>query len=73
LAVLGILNSVIALYYYLKIMKVMYLDKPDETSWKVTPALQWRVALALCIACIILLGVIYAPWLNGISLAVTGF
>jgi NADH-quinone oxidoreductase subunit N len=73
LAVLGILNSVIALYYYLKIMKVMYLDKPDETSWKVTPALQWRVALAFCIASIILLGVIYAPWLNGISLAVTGF
>lgn len=73
LAVLGILNSVIALYYYLRIMKVMYLDEPVETKWQVTPPLLWKLALAFCIIGILVLGVIYAPWYNGISLAAAGF
>jgi len=73
LAVLGILNSVIALYYYLKVMKVMYLEEPVESARKVTLSLQWKLALAFCIVSIIVLGVIYAPWFNSISLAVADF
>jgi NADH-quinone oxidoreductase subunit N len=30
LAVIGVLNSVVSLYYYVRIVKVMYLDIPDE-------------------------------------------
>jgi NADH-quinone oxidoreductase subunit N len=30
LAIIGVLNSVISLYYYLRVLKVMYLDKPTE-------------------------------------------
>jgi NADH-quinone oxidoreductase subunit N len=30
LAVIGVINSVISLYYYLRVLKVMYLDKPAE-------------------------------------------
>ena len=70
LAVLGILNSVIALYYYLKVMKVMYLEEAVESARKVTPSLQWKLVLAFCIVSIIVLGVIYAPWFNSIALAV---
>ena len=29
-AVIGILGSVVAAYYYLKIIKIMYLDDPEE-------------------------------------------
>jgi NADH-quinone oxidoreductase subunit N len=29
LALLGVLNSVVSLYYYIKILKVMWLDKPE--------------------------------------------
>ena len=73
LAVLGILNSVIALYYYLKVMKVMYLEEAVESARKVIPSLQWKLVLAFCIVSIIVLGVIYAPWFNSIALAVADF
>lgn len=73
LAVLGILNSVVALYYYLRVMKVMYLDAPAETTWEDTAPLLWKFALAFCIISIVVLGVIYAPWYNGIFLAGAGF
>ncbi len=73
LAVLGIINSVIGLYYYLRVMKVMYLDPPPvKTEVGNMPRL-WKVALAFCIISVVLLGVIYAPWFNGISLAAAGF
>ncbi len=32
LAVVGVLNSVISLYYYLRVLKVMYIDKPIGTA-----------------------------------------
>lgn len=73
LAVLGILNSVIALYYYLRVMKVMYIDAPAETTWDGKAPLLWKLALAFCIVSIVVLGVIYTPWFNGISLAAAGF
>lgn len=73
LALLGIINSVIALYYYLRVMKVMYLDSPTETTLEVRTPLLWKLALALCIIGIILLGVIYAPWYDGIQIAASVF
>jgi NADH-quinone oxidoreductase subunit N len=32
LAVIGVLNSVVSLYYYVRIVKVMFLDTPDEAA-----------------------------------------
>ena len=32
LAILGVLASVISAYYYLRIIKIMYIDEPDEES-----------------------------------------
>ena len=34
LAILGVLSSVIAAYYYLRIVKVMYFDEPSEAMDK---------------------------------------
>ncbi len=73
LAVLGIINSVIGLYYYLRVMKVMYLDPPPVKAEVGSLPVLWKLALAFCIIGIVLLGVIYAPWFNGISLAAAGF
>ena len=73
LAVLGIINSVIGLYYYLRVMKVMYLDPPPVKAEVGNLPILWKIALAFCIIGIVLLGVIYAPWFNGISLAAAGF
>jgi len=73
LAILGILNSVIALYYYLRVMKVMYVDKPVVEMKVDKLPLIWGVALAVCVVGIVVLGVIYTPWFNFISLAAAGF
>ncbi len=62
LAIVGIINSVIGLYYYLRIMKLMYLSEPvKEFTYKRLPVL-WQVALGICIIGIIVLGVVYIPW-----------
>lgn len=73
LAILGVLNSVIALYYYLRVMKVMYVDPPASEKKLMRPPLVWNVALVVCILGIILLGVVYSPWFGYISLAAAGF
>jgi NADH-quinone oxidoreductase subunit N len=44
LAVLGVLSSAVAAYYYLRVVKVMYFDEPGPAFDKPTPAL--RVVLA---------------------------
>jgi NADH-quinone oxidoreductase subunit N len=55
LAILGVLNSIVALYYYLVIMKTIYSQPADrEEAIPVTPAM--KVALSFCVAGIILLG-----------------
>jgi NADH-quinone oxidoreductase subunit N len=62
LVLVGIFNAVVGLYYYLNILKVMYLHPPvEEKEVKpVTPA--WRLALWVCIAGILLIGFWFAPW-----------
>lgn len=72
LAILGIINSVIALYYYLRVMKVMYVDQPAESIEVEKLPVVWAVALGVCIVGIVVLGVVYAPWYNFISLAAAG-
>lgn len=60
LAVVGILNSVISLYYYARILKAMFLDKPDETTaLAVSP--YYVTLLVVLVVPTILLGVYWAP------------
>lgn len=62
LAVLGVLNSVIALYYYARILKAMFLDRAEEKesiSLKISP--YYVTLLAVLILPTILLGVYWAP------------
>ncbi|MBN1373049.1 MAG: NADH-quinone oxidoreductase subunit N [Anaerolineaceae bacterium] len=60
LAFVGVITSVIGLYYYLTVMKIMYRPGTDEQPLPMTPA--WRTALLACVAGMIFLGVAFAPW-----------
>ncbi len=62
LALVGIFNAVIGLYYYLNVLKVMYLQPPPypQPIRLETPA--WKISLAICLAGIIVLGFWFAPW-----------
>jgi len=64
LAIIGILNSIIALYYYLTVLKVAYLYRTSEEGRPLTLSRPWVIALTVCVAGVILLGTFFAPWFN---------
>lgn len=47
LAVLGVIASVVGCYYYLRIVKIIYLDEPKITFMK--PALEYKVIMYLSV------------------------
>lgn len=60
LAVIGVLNSIVALYYYLVIIKVMFVDpSPDEDKDIPMPA-NYAWVLGAASVAVILLGTVLA-------------
>ncbi len=72
LAVLGILNSVVSLYYYLRVLKTMYVDEPVGEISLHPLSTEFKVALVVSIIGIIILGVILLPWFNVATFAASG-
>lgn len=64
LAVVGVLNAIIGLYYYLVVLKVVYLYRSDHESEKIPVPRAYAAALWVCVAGIILLGTWAAPWIG---------
>jgi len=66
LAVAGAVNSAIALYYYVNIIRLMYVSTPQRQS-ALKPALALRMALGLCAVAILAFGLFPGPlveWLH---------
>ena len=64
LAVIGVLNSIIGLYYYLTVLKVAYLYRSDKDDLPVPISSSYRLALSVLTIGILLLGTLFAPWFN---------
>jgi NADH-quinone oxidoreductase subunit N len=65
LVVVGILNSVIGVYYYLNVMKYVYLfrmDGNDEGQHRVGVPAAYAIALVTLAAGVVLVGTVIAPW-----------
>jgi NADH-quinone oxidoreductase subunit N len=62
LAVIGVLNSIIGLYYYLIVLKVVYLERSPDDDKPLAVASSDRFALVVLSFMIILIGVMFAPW-----------
>jgi proton-translocating NADH-quinone oxidoreductase, chain N len=71
LVVIGVLNSVIALYYYLNVIKVIYARPESEGQQAGNVGLpgSLKLALGVCMTAILVLGIIYLPWFNVLSQA----
>jgi NADH-quinone oxidoreductase subunit N len=63
LAVVAAINSVIALYYYVRVMKNMYLEKSD-VSTAVAFSLPQKAMVLVLLVPVLLLGVYFAPLSN---------
>ena len=57
LVIIAVINSVISAYYYLRVVKVMWLGKPASEE-KVPSSAAPRLALFLCCLGVLLLGII---------------
>jgi NADH-quinone oxidoreductase subunit N len=66
LAVIGVLNSIVGLYYYLIVLKVVYLYRSENEDLPIPVNRPYALALAILVVGIILVGTIFAPWF-GIS------
>ncbi|MCS6907260.1 MAG: hypothetical protein RML93_05185, partial [Anaerolineales bacterium] len=64
LALVGILNSVVSLYYYARIIKTMFLDSPLGTDREVSLDIHNGSLLALLSVVTVVLGVYWAPVLS---------
>ncbi|HKJ26774.1 MAG TPA: proton-conducting transporter membrane subunit, partial [Anaerolineales bacterium] len=64
LAVIGVINAVIGLYYYLNVLKVVYLKRqPGDTMPMIVNPVH-GVALVVCVIGVVLMGTVMAPWFN---------
>jgi NADH-quinone oxidoreductase subunit N len=67
LAIVGILNSIVGLYYYLNVLKYVYLfrmEEQDEEQHPIPIFSSVAVGLVLLVAGIILLGTLFGPWFS---------
>lgn len=65
LVVIGILNSIVGVYYYLNVLKYVYLfrmEKEDEDMHPIPLTPPYTIALAILAVGVILIGTVFAPW-----------
>src|SRR5438876_2867441 len=70
LTVIGVLNSAIAAYYYLRVIVYMYMREPEGVEVRLVPSFAGGVALAIALVGIVLLGVMPAPFADLAQVAV---
>ena len=65
LVVVGILNSIVGVYYYLIVIKHIYLYRDEATENTPLPVTRpYALALTVLALGVILLGTLFAPWFN---------
>ena len=67
LVVVGILNSIIGVYYYLNVLKYVYLyrmEGEDEDNHPIPLTRPYTIALVVLVLGVILIGTVFAPWFS---------
>ncbi len=62
LVIIAVLNSALSLYYYLRVLKVAFLDRPRDASPISARHVSWKLAFIICTLSVLILGVIILPW-----------
>jgi NADH-quinone oxidoreductase subunit N len=64
LAVIGVLNSIVGLYYYLTVLKVVYLYRSEDEDKPLPIPRSYGLALGVLVVGILVIGIVVAPWFN---------
>ncbi|MBN1954520.1 MAG: NADH-quinone oxidoreductase subunit N [Anaerolineae bacterium] len=73
LVVVAVLNVIVALYYYLNVVKVMYTVRSEHEEDAIAVPAPSRLVLVLSVTGVLLLGILAAPCYNVMSNWVTGW
>jgi NADH-quinone oxidoreductase subunit N len=73
LAVVGVLNSIVGLYYYLTVLKVVYLYRSEDEDKPLPIPRSYGLALGILVVGILVIGIIVAPWFDLSTAAATAF
>jgi NADH-quinone oxidoreductase subunit N len=74
LAIVGVVNSIIGLYYYLNVLKYIYLfrmENQDEQQHPIPVSRPLAIGLVLLVIGILLLGTLFGPWFDLATKAAT--
>jgi len=74
-ALIALANSVVSLYYYIRVVKHMYLTRPNSQTVAVVPNIANTVLLMVLLLPIVILGLYFSPLveLAKTSVALFGF
>lgn len=67
LVIVGILNSIIGVYYYLNVLKYVYLYRmpnQDEENHPIPLTRPYAIALVVLALGVVLIGTVFAPWFS---------
>ncbi len=64
LAFVGVLNSIVGLYYYMTVLKYVYLYRSEDEDKPLVISRPYTIALSVLILGIIVLGTLFGPWFN---------
>jgi NADH-quinone oxidoreductase subunit N len=64
LAVVGVLNSIVGLYYYLTVLKVVYLYRSEDEDKVLPIPRSYGLALVVLVVGIVLVGTVFTPWFS---------
>ncbi len=63
-ALIALLNTVVSLYFYVRVLKHMYLSKPTESTPKVVTSFSVNLLLVILMFPVLLFGIYFTPLLN---------
>jgi NADH-quinone oxidoreductase subunit N len=74
LVVIGLLNSVLGAYYYLKVIVHLYMREPQQGAPRAVPMQSSHVAVAVAVSALLVaaLGLLPDAWVSAAALAVQG-
>ncbi|OGO38895.1 MAG: hypothetical protein A2W35_15420 [Chloroflexi bacterium RBG_16_57_11] len=64
LAIVGVLNAIIGLYYYLTVMKYVFLYRSEGDEVPLQTSGGFRLAIGVLVAGILIVGTLFSPWFN---------
>jgi len=67
-AFIGVLTSVVGLYYYLNVLKIAFMGQSTTGTNPLPVNTPFRVALLVCVIGILFMGTVFGPWFTLSSL-----